>query len=185
MEEIRFHGRGGQGAVIGSEILAHAFFTEGRYVQSFPQFGVERRGAPVTAFCRVDDKPILLRNQIYEPDHAVVLDPSLIQTGGVKNGLKENATILINGKKEPEFYRQAIKGNFRIFVIDAAQIAVEFGLGSRANPIVNTAIIGAFAKASSLLKLDSVIKAIEETVPVKKQNNIKAAGAAYEKVVGL
>ena len=88
MIEIRFHDRGGQGAVIGSEVLAHAFFLEGKYVQAFPAFGVERRGAPVTAFCRIDEHPILLRNQIYTPDHVVVLDTALLTTAGVTRGLK-------------------------------------------------------------------------------------------------
>jgi len=83
MIEIRFHGRGGQGAVMGSDVLAHAFFIEDKYVQAFPAFGVERRGAPVMAFCRVDDKHINLRNQIYKPDHVIVLDSSLLETVGV------------------------------------------------------------------------------------------------------
>ncbi|MFH1757891.1 MAG: 2-oxoacid:acceptor oxidoreductase family protein, partial [Pseudomonadota bacterium] len=96
MIEIRIHGRGGQGAVIASEVLASAFFKEGKFVQAFPAFGVERRGAPVTAFTRVDDQPIRIRNFIYEPDHIIILDPTLIESTQVDSGLKENGWIIIN-----------------------------------------------------------------------------------------
>ena len=88
MREIRFHGRGGQGAVIASKILAEAFFREGKYVQSFPAFGAERRGAPVAAFTRVDENPIRIRTQIYAPDTVVVLDPSLLESADITSGLK-------------------------------------------------------------------------------------------------
>lgn len=184
MQEIRFHGRGGQGAVIGSEVLAHAFFHENKFVQAFPAFGVERRGAPVTAFCRIDEKMIYLRNQIYQPDHVVVLDPSMLGTVGITQGLKPSGTVLINGKQAPDDFKKLLGGQFSIYVIDAAAVAVEQGLGSPANPIVNTAILGAFAKVTALLTLASIEHAIDETVPIKKVNNIKAARSAYERVVG-
>jgi 2-oxoisovalerate/pyruvate ferredoxin oxidoreductase gamma subunit len=95
MIEIRMHGRGGQGAVIACKILANALFREGKFAQSFPAFGVERRGAPVMAFTRIDDKPIHLRTQIYEPDHLIILDASLLQTIDVTVGLKPGGKILI------------------------------------------------------------------------------------------
>ena len=183
MQEIRFHGRGGQGAVIGSEVLAHAFFIEGKYVQAFPSFGVERRGAPVTAFCRVDDKLINLRNQIYEPDHIVILDPTLIETAGVTEGLKKNGAIVVNGKQGPNYYRELLGPLYQLYVVDAASIAARHKLGSPSNPIVNTAILGAFAKGTGLVSIKSVEEAIEEYVPLKKENNRKAARAAYEEVV--
>jgi 2-oxoacid:acceptor oxidoreductase gamma subunit (pyruvate/2-ketoisovalerate family) len=179
MEEIRFHGRGGQGAVIGSEVLAHAFFLEGKYVQAFPAFGVERRGAPVTAFCRVDDGPIYLRNQIYEPDHVIVLDPSLLQSVAVTGGLKPGGTVVVNGRKPPSFYRSLV-GDFPVWVVDASSTAASLNLGSASNPIVNTAILGAFAKATGLVRIESIEGAIEEYVPVKKAANQQAARAAYE-----
>lgn len=185
MEEIRFHGRGGQGAVIGSEVLAHAFFIEGKYVQAFPAFGVERRGAPVTAFCRVDDRPINLRNQIYEPDHIVVLDASMLENVNVAQGLKENGVIVVNGRKTPDHYAKLLGTDFRLHVVDASAIAVAHHLGSSSNPIVNTAILGAFARATGLVTLDSVEQAIEEYVPYSKENNKQAAKAAYEGVRGL
>lgn len=181
MYEIRFHGRGGQGAVIGSETLAHAFFIEGKYVQAFPAFGVERRGAPVMAFCRVDDSPINLRNQIYEPDHVVVLDSSLLETVKVTNGLKRGGTVTVNGRRPEQYYRRVIGSDFEIFFVDAGGIAVEHGLGSATNPIVNTAILGAFARATGLVSIEAVEQAIVEYVPVKREANKRAARAAYER----
>ena len=183
MQEIRFHGRGGQGAVIGSEVLAHAFFHENKFVQAFPAFGVERRGAPVTAFCRIDDKEIYLRNQIYEPDHIVVLDATLLETAGVTVGLKKNGTIVVNGKKKPDYYLGLVGSDYQLFAVDAASIAVEHQLGSPTNPIVNTAILGAFSKATGLVKIESVQKAIEEYVPLKKESNMSAARAAHDQVM--
>jgi pyruvate ferredoxin oxidoreductase gamma subunit/2-oxoisovalerate ferredoxin oxidoreductase gamma subunit len=182
MQEIRFHGRGGQGAVIGSEVLAQAFFLENKYVQAFPAFGVERRGAPVTAFCRVDDQHIYLRNQIYTPDHVVVLDSSLLKTGGVTQGLKKCGTIVVNGRRPPQHYRQLLGDDYQVFVVDAALIAAANRLGSPANPIVNTAILGAFSKATGLVGIAAVERAIAEYVPLKKENNRRAARMAYEKV---
>jgi 2-oxoisovalerate ferredoxin oxidoreductase gamma subunit len=183
MQEIRFHGRGGQGSVIGSEVLAHAFFIEGKFIQSFPAFGVERRGAPVTAFCRIDDRHIHLRSQIYHPDHVVVLDASMIENVNVIEGLKANGTIVVNSPRPPDFFRKFFGNGFRIFVIDAASIAVSHRLGSAANPIVNTAIIGAFAKATGLVGIAAVLHAIEEYVPVKKAQNQQAAQDAFDQVV--
>ena len=183
MQEIRFHGRGGQGAVIGSEVLAHAFFIEDKYVQAFPVFGVERRGAPVTAFCRIDNKSINLRNQIYKPDHIVVLDSTLLETVGITQGLKMNGTIVVNGKQTPSYYREFLGDEYQLYVVDAVSVAVKYHLGSPSNPIVNTAIVGAFSKATGLVKIESVEQAIEEYVPIKKEDNKKAARAAYERVV--
>ncbi|MCG6893977.1 MAG: 2-oxoacid:acceptor oxidoreductase family protein [Desulfobacteraceae bacterium] len=182
MQEIRFHGRGGQGAVIGSELLAHAFFLEDRYVQAFPSFGVERRGAPVTAFCRIDDGPIHLRNQIYTPDHVVVLDASLLQTVGVTEGLKPDGTVLINGRQPASTYGSLLGPGFRVFAVDAAGVAVRHRLGSPSNPIVNTAIVGAFARATGLLSVSSVEQAIEAYVPRKKAENRRAAREAFDAV---
>ena len=183
MYEIRFHGRGGQGAVIGSEMLAQAFFLEGKYVQAFPAFGVERRGAPVTAFCRVDDQPILLRNQIYEPDAVVILDQTLLSAIPVTQGLKKNGKVLINGNEAPDYYRNLIDEEYQTYVVDAGAVAAANGLGSSANPIVNTAILGALAKAINLVGLDAVEQAILKYAPVKKEANRNAAREAYEKTV--
>ncbi len=180
MIEVRFHGRGGQGAVVASKVLAVAFFHEGFHVQSFPSFGVERRGAPVMAFLRVDQQPIQLRVNIYEPDHIVVLDPTLIGAVDVTSGLKPKGWVLINSHQFPEFFSH-LKG-FRIASVEATSIAIRNGLGSRTNPIVNTAILGAFSKMTGLISIDSVTLAIREEIPGKKNENAKAAREAYEEV---
>jgi 2-oxoisovalerate ferredoxin oxidoreductase gamma subunit len=180
MIEIRTHGRGGQGAVIASEILADAFFREGKYVQAFPAFGVERRGAPVVAFTRVSEGDIRERCEIYEPDHLIVLDPVLIRTVNITTGLKDGGWIVINTNRAVE--DPALITRYRIATVDANAIALKYGLGSRAAPIVNTAILGAFAGATKLVGLKAVTEAVEEFVPLKKENNKKATEEAFKSV---
>jgi len=180
MIEIRTHGRGGQGAVIASEILADAFFREGKYVQAFPAFGVERRGAPVVAFTRVSESEIRERCQIYEPDHLIVLDPVLIDTINITSGLKDGGWIVINTNRDMS--DSDLLERYRLAIIDANGIAVKHGLGSRATPIVNTAILGAFSAASGLVGLEAVLDAVEEFVPLKKKENRLATKEAYESV---
>lgn len=180
MIEIRFHGRGGQGAVIASNILAEAAFREGKCVQSFPYFGVERRGAPVEAFTRINERNIRIRHRIYKPDVVVVLDPTLIEAVDVIKGLKKNGFILINTDGNPKSF--SFKGDFKVATINASDIAETFGLGAKSSPIVNTAILGAFAKFTKLVTLKSILKAINEKAPLKKGENIAAAKEAYEKV---
>jgi 2-oxoacid:acceptor oxidoreductase gamma subunit (pyruvate/2-ketoisovalerate family) len=175
--EIRTHGRGGQGAVVASKVLANALFKEGRFVQAFPAFGVERRGAPVVAFTRFDDSPVRLRCEIYKPDHLIVLDHALTETIDITAGLKEGGWIVINTHMEPEEF--AYKDKFRLAVVDAADIAWRHRLGSRATPIVNTAILGAFARATGLVGLDAVTEAVRESVPSKQEDNQQAAVDAY------
>lgn len=177
MIEIRMHGRGGQGAAIACKILALAVFKEGRYAQSFPAFGVERRGAPVIAFTRIDDKPIQLRCEIYEPDHIVVLDPTLILSTNVIGGLKEGGTVLINSNLPESFFK--IPDKFKVKCVDANSIAVKYGLGSKAIPIVNTAILGAFARYTNVITLDKLAEAIAETVPAKTKENVEAVKESY------
>jgi 2-oxoacid:acceptor oxidoreductase gamma subunit (pyruvate/2-ketoisovalerate family) len=181
MRELRFHGRGGQGTVVASKILAVALFREGRQVQSFPAFGVERRGAPVTAFLRVSDGPILLRCEITEPDDLVILDPTLIGATDVTAGLKPGGSVLINSPQPAEFYGDLAQRS-RVVTVDASGIALRFQLGSRTQPIVNTAILGAFAVTSGLVGLDSVCDAIREEVPRTAETNVEAARAAAEAV---
>jgi 2-oxoacid:acceptor oxidoreductase gamma subunit (pyruvate/2-ketoisovalerate family) len=181
MVEVRIHGRGGQGGVIASEILATASFHDGKFCQSFPAFGVERRGAPVTAFTRIDDKAIRIRTQIYSPDHVIVLDQTLLTEGvEVTGGLKEGGWIVVNSRKDlqgfPGFDR------YRVATVDADAIAMSHGVGSPTAPVVNTTILGAFAKVTKLVSIESVIKAIKDIVPAKKDENALAAMEAYEKV---
>ncbi len=180
MIEIRMHGRGGQGGVIAAKILASAIFKEGRFAQSFPSFGVERRGAPVLAFTRVDDKPIRLRTAIYEPDHLIILDATLIKFTNVFSGLKRGGTILVNTFSPlstfnfPEDYTAA--------AVDAAGIAVRHGLGTKSMPIVNSSILGAFARFSGVVGIDAIVEAIREGVPLKQDENAAAALEAFEAV---
>jgi 2-oxoacid:acceptor oxidoreductase gamma subunit (pyruvate/2-ketoisovalerate family) len=182
MIEIRFHGRGGQGSVIASKILAKAFFMEGKYVSAFPYYGVERRGAPVTAFTRVDDKPIRAKYQIYEPNYVIVLDPSLIGPVDVLHGIKDDGWVLVNTAKEPEEVSKEL--NFKnVATVDATKIAIQHRLGSQAAPIVNTAILGAFAKVSEVVKIETVMNAIREMAPAKQEDNALAAKDAYDSVI--
>ena len=183
MEEIRFHGRGGQGTVVASKVLAVAIAMEQRYIQSFPEFGVERRGAPVVAFLRIDEEQIYEKSRIYEPDHICVLDPTLLTTVKVSDGLKEGGWIIINTEKNPD--EVPALGNYRIATVDAYAIAAEFGLGSKTAPIVNTAILGALIRVLGLCSLDSLKEAIASTVPIKKNENIAAAEASFKKVLGI
>ena len=180
MIEIRTHGRGGQGSVIASEILADAFFHEGKYVQAFPAFGVERRGAPVMAFTRVSDSEVRERCQIYEPDHLIVLDRVLIETVNITDGLKEGGWIIINTYGEIE--DEDLKKKFKVATVDANAIALRHRLGSRAAPIVNTPMIGAFAGATGLVGIEAVKKAIGGFVPLKKEENMQAAVDACKEV---
>lgn len=182
MIEIRCHGRGGQGAVIASKALASAAFHEGQSVQSFPAFGVERRGAPVMAFTRIDEAPIRVRSQIYQPDHLIVLDATLIETVDVTTGLKREGLIVVNSERPPDGFGHL--GRFRVATVDAARIAVEHGLGTRQQPIVNTAILGAYAKASGSVGLDAILTAIAEAVPSGTEANQAAAREAYQSVRG-
>jgi pyruvate ferredoxin oxidoreductase gamma subunit/2-oxoisovalerate ferredoxin oxidoreductase gamma subunit len=178
MIEIRFHGRGGQGAVIASKILATALFKEGNHAQAFPAFGAERRGAPVMAFTRFDKKTITRRSQVYEPDHVVVLDEPIIEVVDVAAGLKAGGWILINSPKPSSAFPTLVK--FRVATVDANRIARENGLGTATAPVVNTVILGAFAKVTGLVGLKAIIEGIQENVPTKSEANVAAAKAAYE-----
>jgi 2-oxoacid:acceptor oxidoreductase gamma subunit (pyruvate/2-ketoisovalerate family) len=181
MIEIRFHGRGGQGAVVASKILATSVFLDGKYSQSFPAFGVERRGAPVTAFLRVNDKAIRIRTEIYEPDHLVILDPLLVDQVPLADGLKENGIVIINSSKKPEEFSDKFKG-FRVATVPASRIAVKHHLGTHQSPIVNTAILGAVAKVLGVVNLESLIEGIKTDVPAHTEDNAAAAKEAYEMV---
>ncbi|MCK9363099.1 MAG: 2-oxoacid:acceptor oxidoreductase family protein [Syntrophales bacterium] len=178
MLEIRWHGRGGQGAVTSVELLALSAIGEGRFAQGFPSFGPERRGAPVAAFNRVDEKQIKIRSGIYNPDVVVVLDESLIAMVDVAEGLKRSGVLIINTTKSLEELRANIKFEGKIAVCDAIGIARE-ELGV---PITNTTMLGAVVKITGVVKMS----ALEE--PIKKRfgriavKNQTAAKRAYEEV---
>ena len=178
MLEIRIHGRGGQGAVIASKVLAAAFFEEGHFVQAFPAFGVERRGAPVMAFIRTDTAPVRLRCNVYHPHHLIVLDQALVETIDITDGFREDGWILLNTHRKPEEFDYSKK--FKVATVDANDIAARHRLGSRATPIVNTAILGAFARCTGLVDIDSVVKVIAAAVPLNIEGNKQAARDAFE-----
>jgi pyruvate ferredoxin oxidoreductase gamma subunit len=174
MIEIRFHGRGGQGAVTAAEILAKAAFEDGKYCQAFPFFGVERRGAPVMAFSRIDDQPIRRRYQVYKPNYVIVLDDGLLEVADVFSGIKDGGKIIINTTSDVKTVDGA-----EVRKIDATGIALEI-LGV---PIVNTVMLGAFAGLTGEISLESLIKIIKETFSGKiGEKNAKAATIAYNKV---
>ncbi len=161
MIEIRIHGRGGQGGVTLAKLLAAAEHREGRSVQAFGIYAAERSGAPLQAFLRCDDQPIHNPNMIYEPDHIIVLDPTLIGTG-IIDGLKPGGIILLNCEKDPQSYAHEPPFQpFRVATVDATAIAVQQGLGSRAVPIVNTALAGAMARLLDM-RLEALLEAFEE-----------------------
>lgn len=182
MIEIRIHGRGGQGAVVASKVLAEAAFLEGHYVQAYPQYGVERRGAPVVSFTRVAEPgdEFFVRQDILEPDHLVVLDPTLLSSTNVVAGLKKNGWIIVNSPDPPDSL--GIPPGYRVATVNASEIAVRHGIGSRTQPVVNTTVLGAFARVTGLVKLDSLLRAIEEEAPTKTEENKSAAREAYESV---
>jgi pyruvate ferredoxin oxidoreductase gamma subunit/2-oxoisovalerate ferredoxin oxidoreductase gamma subunit len=180
MVGIRFHGRGGQGAVIASKILADAYFKQGFYVQAFPSFGMERKGAAVSAFVRLDRVPIVERGEIKHPDVVIVLDSSLLHKVDVTQGAKPGALILLNCKNHGN--QIPIERSFRVAGVDAAKIAHKYGLGSKTAPVINTVIIGAFARLAGDLALSNLLEAIEAGVPMDPKQNMAAAEAAYQAV---
>ncbi len=157
--EFRWHGRGGQGAWTASELLARTALYEGKYIQSFPEFGPERMGAPVTAFTRISTEPIRIHCAVYEPDIVVVLDPSLLKTVPVTSGVNENGIILVNSVDEPAKVRENLKTEKgKIWTIPATQIALKI-LGM---PITNTAMLGIVARATKIVSLESIEKIVKE-----------------------
>ena len=181
LKEIRIHGRGGQGAVTAAQLLAHAAFLEGKWVQAFPYFGAERRGAPVKAFARISDEPILVHSQVYNPDYIIVLAPKLHEVVDVTEGLKKDSVIVMNTRKKPE--EIGLK-DWRIATVDATDIALELDLLVSGLPVVNTSILGAFAKATGEVQLESVLKVIKITWSGSAgEKNAKAAELAYERLI--
>jgi 2-oxoacid:acceptor oxidoreductase gamma subunit (pyruvate/2-ketoisovalerate family) len=163
MIEIKTIGRGGQGAVTFSQILAIGAFYDNYQCQAMPSFGVERRGAPSFSFTRISKEPIHLRSLIYNPDIIVVLDSSLLETIDITEGLKEKGTIIINSKKSPD--KLKIKGNFKVHTVNATSVALKLFK----KDIVNTAMLGAFSKVTKLVSLESLYKGIEERFKGKRK----------------
>jgi pyruvate ferredoxin oxidoreductase gamma subunit len=179
MIEIRFHGRGGQGAVTSAELLALAAIEEGKFAQAFPSFGPERRGAPVLAFCRISNEPIRIRANIYEPDLVVVLDASLLKIVNVAAGLKPDGILVTTSNDLPEKVKEGLKIRNRVGVVDAVKIAREvLGL-----PITNTTMLGSLVKASELVKKESFLPPLKERFGRIAEKNISAFERAYQETI--
>lgn len=178
MKQIRIHGRGGQGVVTAAELIAIAAFNDNKEAQAFPSFGVERTGAPIEAFARIDDKPIRTREHVYHPDILIIQDASVMAAVDVAKGCDDKTIVIVN----TSLSKDAIKINLpkdNIYPIDATKIALEI-LGRN---IVNTIILGAVAKSTGLFTMDAVKKAIKQKFGAKSQDlvdkNIKAVELAY------
>ncbi|OGO02144.1 MAG: hypothetical protein A2Y90_03055 [Chloroflexi bacterium RBG_13_52_12] len=177
MKEIRFHGRGGQGAVMAAKMLASALLVEGKHVASFPMYGFERRGAPVVAFTRFDDKPIREKTQIYNPDCIIVIDPGLLTLTTLFTGLKPESIFILNTAKKA--YKQPDKALKTGGLVNATGIAVQ----EVGRDIPNTCLLGAFAAATGWLSLDSVLKSLPEYLSGDiLQRNLKSAERGYKEV---
>ncbi|MFH1173021.1 MAG: pyruvate ferredoxin oxidoreductase subunit gamma [bacterium] len=172
--EIRIHGRGGQGAVTAAELIATAAFYDGQFSQAFPSFGVERRGAPLEAYARIDNKFIKLRSQVYQPDFIILQDPTLIGPVNILAGAKPNTLVIVNTVKKPE--ELGLPKSAKVMTVPATEIANK----TLGKPIINTALLGAWAGASGLVKLASLKKAILERFPGELgQKNFQAAQLAF------
>jgi pyruvate ferredoxin oxidoreductase gamma subunit len=178
VRELRIHGRGGQGSVTAAELIAVAAFEGGVFSQAFPAFGVERRGAPVQAFVRFNDKMIRLRSQVYEPDYIIVQDSTLIKDVNVFQGVKKGGIVIVNTEKKPDYQ---VPDGVRLITIDATSIALK-AIGV---PITNTTLMGAFAAASGEIQFTALENALKHRFPGEMATkNIAAAKIAFDLVKG-
>jgi len=178
MIEVRWHGRGGQGAVTSVELLALTAIEEGKYAQGFPSFGPERRGAPVAAFNRVDDHHVKIRSQIYNPDVVVVLDESLMAMVNVVDGLKPDGILIVNTAKSIKEIAEMTKFKGKIATVDGSSIAwKELGV-----PITNTTMLGALIKCTKVVKLESVKGPVDHRFGRIANKNLAAMKRAYDEV---
>ena len=186
MIEIRWHGRGGQGAKTASLLLADAAFNTGKYIQGFPEYGPERMGAPITAYNRISETPITIHSNIYEPDYVVVVDDTLLESVDVTSGLKETGAIVINTTKSAEYLKKALKGySGEIYTIDARKISEE-ALG-RYFP--NTPMLAAIVKVSKIMTDDELLEDMKGSFkhkfakkPEVIEGNMKALEMALKEV---
>ncbi len=179
MYEIIFHGRGGQGAVTSAALLVLALAEEGKYGQAFPKFGSERRGAPVSAFLRIDNEPIIYRSSIKSPDCIVVLDSKLPEIINVAAGLKEGGMAVLNTSKGPEELNLGVR-LAAIGTVNATRLAFEI-YGSTAMPITNMAMLGAFAATTGWITLPSIVKAMQQRYKGSAlERNVQAMQQAYD-----
>jgi 2-oxoacid:acceptor oxidoreductase gamma subunit (pyruvate/2-ketoisovalerate family) len=179
--EVRWHGRGGQGAWTASELFARAAIAEGKHIQSFPEFGPERMGAPVTAFTRISTEPIRIHCAVYNPDVVAVLDPTLLKTVKVADGLSNNGgDIIVNSKETPAQIRKMLDSDKgKIWTVPASEISMKI-LGM---PITNTAMLGAVARVTGAVSLETIEKMIKARFrPDVAEKNFSVVKEAYQEV---
>lgn len=184
--EIRWHGRGGQGVVTAANFLADIALSENKYFQAFPEYGPERMGAPIQAFTRISEKPINVRSAIRNPNVVVVLDPTLIRTVNVTDGIRRNGVILINASDEPSEVRKALgieDKSIKVFTVNATQISLD----TLGRPIPNTPMIGALAKALQFAEIEKILEFLRKSFSKKFSDeiveaNVQAALRAYQEV---
>lgn len=180
LTEVRWHGRGGQGIVTVSRLLAQAALLDGKYVQAFPEFGPERRGAPVTGYTRISDEPIVIHSYIYNPNIVVIVDPTLLGKIDVTRGLVENGLVVANSDRKPEELKKELGvEKAQVCTVNAARIALDI-LG---RPIYNTAMLGALIKTVPLVSMNSLSKVIQERFPgTVGEKNVAVVKRAHEEV---
>ena len=176
--EFRWHGRGGQGAWTASELLARAAIKEGKYIQSFPEFGPERMGAPVKAYTRISDAPIRLHCAVYNPNLAIVMDPTLLATVPVTEGLGEKGMLIVNTPKEPKTLKEELKmTQGSVWTVSATEMAMRI-LG---RAITNTAMLGVVARATGIVEMESIEKAVQDRFPGPlAEKNMGVINEAYK-----
>lgn len=188
--EIRWHGRGGQGAKTASLLLAEVAFNTGKYIQGFPEYGPERMGAPITAYNRISDEKITIHSNIYEPDYVVVVDDTLLNAVDVTSGLKDGGAVIINSTKSPEELKKSLKGyRGKIYTVDAKTISIE----TIGKYFPNTPMLAAVVKISGVMNEEEFLKDMEDSFKHKFANkkaeiiegNMKAIKRALQEVKGL
>ena len=187
--EIRWHGRGGQGAKTASLLLADAAFNTGKYIQGFPEYGPERMGAPITAYNRISDKPITIHSNIYEPDYVVVVDDTLLESVPVTAGLKKEGAIVINTTKSPEYLKEKLNGyDGNIYTIDARKVSEET-LGKY---FPNTPMLAAIVKVTGIMSDEAFLKDMQDSFkhkfakkPEVIEGNMKALELALKEVTKI
>jgi 2-oxoacid:acceptor oxidoreductase gamma subunit (pyruvate/2-ketoisovalerate family) len=181
--EVRWHGRGGQGIVTVSRLLAYAALLDGKHVQAFPEFGPERRGAPVTGYTRISDEPIGIHSHIYNPNIVVIVDPTLLGKIDVVGGLVEDGTVVANTEGTASELKTTLKiEKAKVYTVNAMRIALDI-LG---RPIYNTAMLGALVKAAPIVKIDSLGTVVRERFPgTVGEKNVAVIKKAYEEAKGI
>jgi len=183
MTEIRWHARGGQGAKTAATLVAAVALEEGKYSQGFPDYGPEREGAPIRGYTRISERPIRVHSAVYSPDIVVVLDPTLLDSVDVTEGLKPGGTVLVNSPEEPAVLRERLGlKDGKVYTVDATRIAIE----EIGRPIPNTTMMGALMKVMPLLKLETILADVEKKFKSKGehivQGNFRAIRRAFEEV---